>query len=871
MTAPKPVCPCGAADCPDAVTNPAGQSQISYRATDFSQIREALLQPLTGEQSLVGWNPAVGDLGLQMLEWWAYLGDVLTFYNERIANEDYLRTATFPSNIAGLVDLIGYQPKPGVAAIGQVAALRTVAHPNEPLVVPMGMGIASTATPGVPSQNFEVSATQTFNGPAQIGVAPYPNPAMVPNSNDNGPASVLLAGKVSGIKVGDPVLLVGKVTTVELNESLVQLQGPWQGLIDNWCYTTIAALTRTPDANTKQVNTLVTFASTAEWGTAGSPFNQSDQNVVSYELLKATQVTSLWGRPPPGNGGSVLSAGLCGPIAHLNDTVRSIVAGDLVLFDGSGLQVNCLEVVLGTAESTWYVTSPAPASGETLTTEGDSNTTTGVNTASNILYPHTALLLFGTETDATTILAYDDYNAIPVRYGFKPVGAVMAAPTQTIGSLPIIVEAPGTYTPPATTATAMLVDATGTGLLVNVTAGGTTPPVALPSGTIELTLAPVGSPSLSLPAQLQAPFQLLFDLVPVTRGTTVPSETLGSGDATQINQAFTLQKGPLTYVSSGSTIQSVLTVFVNNITWTQVPSFYGQSPTANVFVVDLDASGSATVTFGDGVNGARLPTGSGNVTATYSYGSGAASPPAGRLTTILRPQPNLASLQNPIAVSGGNDPQPPTAVKQDAPASIFTFGRAISALDYQVIAEQAAGVSQAQSVWSFNGQSQRTTVTVYVAGLLPTGASGMAALSAAQAALAGSEDPNRPVTVLVANPIPLTLSGTLVVADDANLASVFAAAVAVLTDPVAGPFSPEGCPIGSRLYRSQLDAALFVPGVVAVEGLTAINPGWCLTGSFSLGDYLDPGMGAYFALGNYSALTPMTVSAASSLPGGTYT
>ena len=37
-----------------------------------------------------------------------------------------------------------------------------------------------------------------------------------------------------------------------------------------------------------------------------------------------------------------------------------------------------------------------------------------------------------------------------------------------------------------------------------------------------------------------------------------------------------------------------------------------------------------TVTFGDGVNGARLTSGTGNVVATYRYGSGRpARPPGG--------------------------------------------------------------------------------------------------------------------------------------------------------------------------------------------------------------------------------------------------
>ena len=42
--------------------------------------------------------------------------DVLTFYQERIANEHYLRTATERRSIVEMARLIGYEPAPGVAA-----------------------------------------------------------------------------------------------------------------------------------------------------------------------------------------------------------------------------------------------------------------------------------------------------------------------------------------------------------------------------------------------------------------------------------------------------------------------------------------------------------------------------------------------------------------------------------------------------------------------------------------------------------------------------------------------------------------------------------------------------------------------------------
>jgi hypothetical protein len=167
-------CPCSDPQDPQVVSNPPGLPQISDRVDDFTGFRRALLRPLPGEQVIGAWHPAPGDLGLQVLEWWAYLADILTFYNERIANESYLGTATMPASLANLVALIGYQPAPGIAATGNVAVTRTTAHPNEPLVIPAGMRISSTPTPGIPAQTFEISGTAplSFPGVASSSCSP---------------------------------------------------------------------------------------------------------------------------------------------------------------------------------------------------------------------------------------------------------------------------------------------------------------------------------------------------------------------------------------------------------------------------------------------------------------------------------------------------------------------------------------------------------------------------------------------------------------------------------------------------------------------------------------------------------------------------
>ncbi len=127
---------------PVAISNPPGLPVIRYRVGDFASFRTALLTPLLGETELVDWRPsAEGDLGVQLLEWWAYLADILTFYNEQIANQSYLGTAPQTANLLQIANLVGYRPDPATAATGQVAV---VASATTSLTVPSGFALQSS-------------------------------------------------------------------------------------------------------------------------------------------------------------------------------------------------------------------------------------------------------------------------------------------------------------------------------------------------------------------------------------------------------------------------------------------------------------------------------------------------------------------------------------------------------------------------------------------------------------------------------------------------------------------------------------------------------------------------------------------------------
>jgi predicted phage baseplate assembly protein len=276
---------------------------------------------------------------------------------------------------------------------------------------------------------------------------------------------------------------------------------------------------------------------------------------------------------------------------------------------------------------------------------------------------------------------------------------------------------------------------------------------------------------------------------------------------------------------------------VDGLEWHEVPSFFGQAPNAKVFVTREDEDSRTHVLFGDRVHGAGLPTGAGNVVASYRIGSGADAPAVGTLSVILKPQPGLQSLRNPVPAGGGADPDPPKQIRRYAPRSVMTFGRAVSGLDYETIAAQTPGVARARVYWSWDASEQRNLVKVYV------GDDGGAVTAAGQA-LKGAEDPNRPVQVLLAEPIrDPDLNVRVEPLPGRRVLDVREAVRAALFDDDSGLFGGRNVRIGQSVYQSQIVAAcmtaLGVAAVHFVEFSTAVPA--------VAGVRWDPGEGRFFA------------------------
>ena len=82
---------------PVATANRPGLDALAYRVGTHATFLETMKSRLSAaDYSALGGltTRAADDPGVALLDAWATVAEVLTFYQERIANEGYLRTAT---------------------------------------------------------------------------------------------------------------------------------------------------------------------------------------------------------------------------------------------------------------------------------------------------------------------------------------------------------------------------------------------------------------------------------------------------------------------------------------------------------------------------------------------------------------------------------------------------------------------------------------------------------------------------------------------------------------------------------------------------------------------------------------------------------
>src|SRR5262249_44984485 len=104
---------------PLPITNRPALPAVAYRVGTHATFKASMLAALSDPDliGLVGLHTRNdADFSIALLDAWAVTADILSFYQERIANESYLRTAFDQRSVFELARLVGYRPSPGVAA-----------------------------------------------------------------------------------------------------------------------------------------------------------------------------------------------------------------------------------------------------------------------------------------------------------------------------------------------------------------------------------------------------------------------------------------------------------------------------------------------------------------------------------------------------------------------------------------------------------------------------------------------------------------------------------------------------------------------------------------------------------------------------------
>ena len=193
---------------PVEVFNRPGLSAIAYRPGTHPHFKRSMHAALSRYPALAGLGTrADDDFSIALLDAWATVADVLTFYGERIANESYLPTAGERFSLLEMARLIGYELRPGVAAAGYVA-FSLESGPGSPAQTTIETGVKAQSVPGPNEkpQTYETSAPIT----ARIAWNALTARLTEPQVLDRTTRQLYLDGTNTQLQVGDAILIVGE-------------------------------------------------------------------------------------------------------------------------------------------------------------------------------------------------------------------------------------------------------------------------------------------------------------------------------------------------------------------------------------------------------------------------------------------------------------------------------------------------------------------------------------------------------------------------------------------------------------------------------------------------------------------------------------
>ena len=894
---------------PALVRNAPGLPAIAYRVGTHATFKSSLLARLSSTDfpALVPRNvlpdgTVTHGLGTRRDDDWtiglcdafAAMGDVLTFYQERIANESYLRTAVERRSVLELARLVGYQLAPGVAASTALAfALEVPLAPPipaalagvdtgpplptpQPVTIPVGTRVQSVPGPDELAQTFEtVGAIVARPGWNSLGVQ-----LTVHERPYSGQTVAWLAGNALNLAAGDTIAFIGAARENNDASALWEVRtltrvgtDPARGLTRVEWVTPLGqfAAQGAPPGDGARVyafrqNTGLwgsnaidpTMIDWADHANAAALVEQYDSdedgtiepddkyrwlNFAIEQTLRRVDLDAVYPRIAR-NSWLALSGGTDaalhdGAWLYRIDSARAVslakfgLAGKatrLIVTDDDHLDDFALETATAHAQSEELTLAERPLSYPLF---GDALV---LRTREPELANKQMLAVQGKRqrllapADPTGIVFPDDAARIALPFE----SFIVLAPPVEVSGGPAVALTPEELDEAAALAGTLrwtLADREGTTVTVEADVGIMRFAPALDTDATVDEIVTIGSTADALvhdpdrtTVKLVAALTNCYDrstvrinanVAPATHGESV-GEIAGSGSAALANQRFALRQSPLTYVSANNPKgrEATLTVRVNDVAWNEVASLFEQPPTAHVYALRQQDDGTTIVQFGDGIEGARLPTGSENLRMAYRKGLGLAGNVRARTLTSLLSRPvGVKSAVNPLPAAGGEDPEKLADARGNAPNTVLTLDRAVSVLDYGDFARAFAGIGKAVAAWIPFGRARGMHITIAGAGGTAITADTMTYGSLLDA-LRDYGDALLPLTLQSYVPATVVIGAKVAVKPGFEADQVLAAADAAIRHDFAFDAREFGMPV---TLDGVLASAHRVEGVLAVD------------------------------------------------------
>ncbi|MFQ5856545.1 MAG: putative baseplate assembly protein [Anaerolineae bacterium] len=768
-------------------TNRPGQSALAYRIGTHSTFLRRMVARLATQEIPTGENAgarpladlttrSTEDPAIALLDAWATVGDVLTFYQERIANDGYLRTATERRSVLELARAIGYELSPGVAASTYLAfTVDDAESSSDTATIESGTQVQSIpAAQGELPQTFETS--EEFEARVEWNeLKPVTTEEHVIEVETK---ELCLAGVNTQLQTGDAILIVGD----ERNR--------WPGS-ERWDFRIVDTVTAYPEED----YTVVTWKTGL--GHEKPPVEPAD----NPRIFAFRQRARLFGyNAPDWRAMSEDIKTAYDPDYDPSDRRRTQWP-DFEIRTTAERRID-LDVTYPKIKVDSWVALVKPSYVElykVVEAVTDSRTDFTLTAQVTRLEFDTREHLSWFGLRDTVVYAESE----ELTRADKPLTTAVTGNTIQLDGLveglqkdqALVVSGKLNADDEDTVSEVVFVE--------SATPNEKTTTLVLQDGGLQNSY-------------VRSTVIIYANVVQATHGETVTEEVLGSGDGAQTHQQFTLKKSPLTYVSAAtaSGAKSTLELRVNRVLWEEVSSLYGKEATDQNYIVRIDNDAKATMIFGDGKSGARLPTGQENVKTTYRAGIGSGGEVDAGSLTLLKTRPfGVRGVTNPLTASGAADPEKLENARTNAPLTVLTLDRIVSLRDFEDFARAFSGIGKAQAVNLWNGETYLVHITIAddngdeVAATSTTYENLSDAINAAR-------DPTAEVLIDSFEPLAFNLKASVLydasyLADDVR---------AKIEDALLAAFS-----FGQRSFGQPVTAAEIISVIHQVAGVVAVD------------------------------------------------